>query len=548
MISGKSDRIARFLPNRSHSGFTLIEMVMVVVIVAVMAGMGIRSVLRILENRAFRETIGRMEDIRDAIAGNPLIVAEGSRLQFGYVGDTGQMPPDFAALGTDPGVPGWNGPYIETSKFQDNPDFLFQDGWNNQMILDIPTNTALPPTLTSTADGGDPIVLNIASSVDALINNTVALRIRNADGYPIRGTDGDLDISYAGTWHTMGYSSELGFNLTTVPIGSHEVRIIIAADTSYRIINVGANNSTTSPELGLEYTVNPNYGTLSYVGNSVSLGGTSDSEVTFNINNSGSTTFEVIEIQTTWSNSDCWECEYAYLANITVNTAAYWAWNTYDRAALASNSARLLLDASLNIPKGVMTIGPLGFQTLNDGTGNPQPMDDVNFRITLYSKTAPNQSISFSTPGTCTPAIIIQNLYTVSGDSSQNVAIQLRNSGNAPVTITGMTIICDATSAYLDEIAFGTIGDTYWKALQNWCNNYEGRKQMNNTTGSSITFCKTQPPARLLGGEEKILYLLNFFSDPIRTSSTYHKDMSAATFSSITLHFACGADQSVSAP
>lgn len=527
-----------------NSGFTLMELVIVIVIVGIMSTIGIRAIFRIGESRAFEVTLSKMEDIQYAIAGNPLIIGSGARLQYGYVGDTGLMPPDLNALITDPSVSGWNGPYLDQALIKEDPTAAFRDGWENLITLTIPGDPALPPTLTSTSNGGDPIVLNIASSIDALLSNTVALRIKNADGYPIRGSDGTLEIKYADSWHAMNYSSEVGSYISTVPIGAHDVRIIISDDTTYRIINVGANNSTTSPEMGLEYTVHPTYGTISYAGGSVSLGGTNNSEVTFNITNGGNTTFDISEVQFRWSNGDCWECEYAYLSNFTVNTADYWKWDTGQRSSLASKNARLLLDETLSITKGTTTIGPVGFYDLNDGTGTAQPMDDVDFTVTFYSLIAPNQTISFSTPGTCTPATIDQNLAQAQGDGlsppDEDVQIRLQNNGDAQITLTGLTILSDTTNIFLDQIAFGTTGDTYWQADQNWCNNREGQKQM-SPSGVTITFCVTQPPAIIPGNSQKSLYLLDFYDQ-----SASLQDMHGRWFS-LTLHFACGNDQTVTA-
>ena len=69
---------------------------------------------------------------------------------------------------------------------------------------------------------------------------------------------------------------------------------------------------------------------------------------------------------------------------------------------------------------------------------------------------------------------------------------------------------------------------------------------MNASSGVEITFCTVQPPAVIPGNDSKNLYLLNFFNDPLETSSTYHQDMGGRWFS-LTLHFACGNDQIVTA-
>ncbi|MBC8401085.1 MAG: hypothetical protein H8E14_06315, partial [Candidatus Marinimicrobia bacterium] len=120
------------------------ELVIVIVIVGIMSTIGIRAILRIGENRAFQVTLSKMEDLKYAIAGNPLIIGSGARLQYGYVGDTGLMPPDLNALITDPSVSGWNGPYFDQALIEEDPTAVFRDGWENLITLTIPGDPALP--------------------------------------------------------------------------------------------------------------------------------------------------------------------------------------------------------------------------------------------------------------------------------------------------------------------------------------------------------------------------------------------------------------------
>jgi Flp pilus assembly protein TadG len=316
----------------------------------------------------------------------------------------------------------------------------------------------------------------------------------------------------------------------------------VAGDTTLRQLSVGPNNSTTSPNEGLEYTVNPVFGTLNYVAGSASLGGTNNSELTFTVNNSGSTIMEIDQISVGWSNSSCWECDYAYLANITVNGTDYWRWNTTNRNALASTDARLVLDQKLSLSSGNTTIGPLAFQDLVDGTGSPQPMNAVTFQITFLSDLTPNQIVSFSTGGTCSPAVI--SYSNLSKPLNYRVRCQLDNTGNAKATITGMNIKCDVSpSPYLDVISFVDLTNIYWQANQSWCGN-QSRQLVDNLNGAEITFCKTQPPVTVPGGSYILLNRMDFYTSAQADDNT-KADVTGGNFT-LTLHFKCGSDQTIS--
>ena len=58
---------------------------------------------------------GRLDADRlaHAVAGDPDLVAGGTRSDFGYVGDIGALPSDWDDLVTNPGYSTWNGPYVQ---------------------------------------------------------------------------------------------------------------------------------------------------------------------------------------------------------------------------------------------------------------------------------------------------------------------------------------------------------------------------------------------------------------------------------------------------
>ncbi len=96
-----------------EKGFSLIEIVVVVTILAIMVSIAIPLIgtsLRIQDKEATRK---EMENIETAI--------------HMYYQDTTELPSALTYLNTDPGVSGWDGPYLTT---EPNNDYT-EDAWRN---------------------------------------------------------------------------------------------------------------------------------------------------------------------------------------------------------------------------------------------------------------------------------------------------------------------------------------------------------------------------------------------------------------------------------
>ncbi|NOX97696.1 MAG: prepilin-type N-terminal cleavage/methylation domain-containing protein [Nitrospirae bacterium] len=99
-------------------GFSLIEVVVMVAILALMAGIAIPLIgtsLRIKGKEATREEMGNIETAINM-----------------YYQDTTELPSTLADLNTDPGVSGWDGPYMTT---QPNDDYT-KDAWQKSYYYD----------------------------------------------------------------------------------------------------------------------------------------------------------------------------------------------------------------------------------------------------------------------------------------------------------------------------------------------------------------------------------------------------------------------------
>lgn len=137
------------LPRRRHprnAGFTLIELVIVIVVLGVMAAVAIPVIGTILESSKEAATKEEMQRLARAVAG----ADTGS--DRGYEGDVGRLPGTLADLAVKPAsVPawdpfthvGWNGPYVDST----HGDYLY-DAWGQLYVYDT-----LARTLESNGSG-----------------------------------------------------------------------------------------------------------------------------------------------------------------------------------------------------------------------------------------------------------------------------------------------------------------------------------------------------------------------------------------------------------
>lgn len=94
-------------------GFTLVEVIVVMAIIATLVGIMIPFIYRVWESTEIDTTRERMADLKKAMVGDPKLIQGGVRTHYGYVGDVGQLPLSLENLVTNiDGVSNWNGPYL----------------------------------------------------------------------------------------------------------------------------------------------------------------------------------------------------------------------------------------------------------------------------------------------------------------------------------------------------------------------------------------------------------------------------------------------------
>ena len=229
----------------TDGGFTLLELILVLVLIGIVAALAANLLANSLDQGRFEETQKRMEELKWGIAGNPDLVSNGVRTHFGYLGDVGEFPSSLDDLVTKPGSVaawnastemGWNGPYVK-SNFQENPNAFKTDGWGN--TLSYNNTTAVITSLGSdNAAGGSGYAADLnTEDLSSKKTGTVRVVAAYTSGSPATGTV--LTIYYPdGTGNQTSSSRTLvagdngAWNFTSIPIGRRRVTATLSGTTT----------------------------------------------------------------------------------------------------------------------------------------------------------------------------------------------------------------------------------------------------------------------------------------------------------------------------
>ncbi|UCD94958.1 MAG: carboxypeptidase regulatory-like domain-containing protein [Candidatus Zixiibacteriota bacterium] len=209
----------------SQKGMTLIELVMVIIIIGILAGIAMKSMDSAIEAGRFESTRKELNHLARAIVGNPDLVNNGSRIDFGYVGDVGALPASLDELVAAPGgYSTWRGPYISSDFVQSGDDYK-TDAWGVEYAY-----TGL--TITSTGSGSN-ITKQLAGALPDLTANVIRGTVLDAEGLPPGAQSGSVEISLncpdgAGSTVTTTVNPSAGgnYNLPNIPIGTHSVTAV----------------------------------------------------------------------------------------------------------------------------------------------------------------------------------------------------------------------------------------------------------------------------------------------------------------------------------
>jgi len=161
---------------KASKGFTLIEMLLVITLVAILGTMTYSQLRGNSDANRFEITRSRLEAIRVAIQGDTTVDKEGQRRHFGFHGDMGRLPATLNELVVQGAQPawsfntffgigaGWRGPYV------DDPT-IAKDGWGRTFLY----TTAPPRAISLGADaaaGG--VLMNTDQTMNLLANERFA--------------------------------------------------------------------------------------------------------------------------------------------------------------------------------------------------------------------------------------------------------------------------------------------------------------------------------------------------------------------------------------
>ncbi|MEE8577511.1 MAG: hypothetical protein V3T31_09675, partial [candidate division Zixibacteria bacterium] len=269
----------------TQSGFSLIEILVLIVVIGIIAGTALRSLTPVIDDVRRVQTEGEMEMLSEAITGSPERLQAGKRSDFGYFGDIGAFPSNLAALTVNPGgYTTWDGPYLPAGIAEDSLGFK-ADEWG------IAYSYSGGNSIVSSGSGST-ITKRVADqTADYLFNSLIGVVRDNQDSAPDSTDRDSIDITITvpdgiGGTRTENCSVDSAgqFILDSLPAGKHPLEIVYTpnVDTLRRWVTVlPRNRGMSSYRFASAYftTYAPSPILFLSTNNSATLGGLSfDSE------------------------------------------------------------------------------------------------------------------------------------------------------------------------------------------------------------------------------------------------------------------------------
>ncbi|MDA8084861.1 MAG: type II secretion system protein [Nitrospiraceae bacterium] len=124
---------------RGSRGFTFIEVIVVMAIIAILAGIMVPFAYKMWESNEIDDTKQRMLELKKAMVGDKTMIQNGIRTNFGFVGECGQLPQTLDALVNPSGMLYQqrckdNAPYMPAGF---DPSKYGKDAWGNDFVWSV---------------------------------------------------------------------------------------------------------------------------------------------------------------------------------------------------------------------------------------------------------------------------------------------------------------------------------------------------------------------------------------------------------------------------
>ena len=224
-----------------NHGFSLIELLIVIVVVGILTSIAMQSMDVAIDNARRNRTEQEMEMLADAIVGDPSQMQSSVRCDFGYVGDVGAFPSNLQALYRNPGgYATWDGPYVRSGFSEDSTGFK-TDEWGT--LYSYSGGAEI-----SSTGSGSTITKKIADATNDYLLNTLRGTIKDAGNEPpgfVYADSIDIVVSIpdgSGSTANKTYKPDASgvFTLDSLPAGQHPLRIIYepTVDTLFRYVTI----------------------------------------------------------------------------------------------------------------------------------------------------------------------------------------------------------------------------------------------------------------------------------------------------------------------
>ncbi|MBN2536662.1 carboxypeptidase regulatory-like domain-containing protein [candidate division WOR-3 bacterium] len=201
-------------------GFTLMELLVVLLIIGVLSTVAIRTIDATRNRVLFEQTTKEMKELVDAIVGDPDLMAEGRRVDFGFYGDMGRLPLTLQELVENTQLsPYWRGPYFRRGFAGDSLGHAY-DAWGNPYTWD--DNTGL---ISSLGDGNFPMTMRVADSLAHLNTNIISGSVSDGDNNPPPEGAATVVRLYTSSGGILTEAVDDGgyYEFDAVPVGQHKL-------------------------------------------------------------------------------------------------------------------------------------------------------------------------------------------------------------------------------------------------------------------------------------------------------------------------------------